>query len=136
MAYPIGKVEGVTPLYVQCLASEGVTRTDHLLARTGTKRKRAALSGATGIPVELLLAFANRADLLRVHSLGPRRVNLLEQAGVGTVKELANATPKSLKVALERAKRASSSTVLVPAVYVVAEWVDEAGELAPQVGRR
>ena len=86
----IEEIEGVGPAYAKKLRAAGVRSTDALLKKGGAKKGRDALADATGFSSATILEWVNRADLMRVKGVGSEYSDLLEAAGVDTVKELRN----------------------------------------------
>ncbi len=67
----------------------------------GTK----SLAAQTGISASQLLEWANRADLMRVPGVTAALADLLENAGVDTVKELATRNPENRMPEARRGRR-------------------------------
>lgn len=88
--YPVAKIEGIGPTYAEKLLAAGIRTTAALLERAKDPRGRKALAGETGIEESKVLKWANMADLMRVRGIGEEYSELLEAAGVDTVKELRN----------------------------------------------
>ena len=57
---------------------------------------REELAAKTGIPVKLIREWVNLADLMRIKGVGEEYSDLLEEAGVDTVVELANRKAENL----------------------------------------
>ena len=133
MAYPIEKIEGIGPAYGQKLTAAGIKTTDDLLAKSATPKDRAALAQATGLPEKLVLKWANMADLMRIKGVGEEYSELLEAAGVDTVKELKLRVPANLTQAMAKANEAKKLVRVVPSEKQVTDWVAEAKLLAPKL---
>jgi predicted flap endonuclease-1-like 5' DNA nuclease len=84
----VEKIEGIGPSYAQRLSLVGITNTDDLLRLGASRKGREQLAELTGLSGKLILAWVNRADLMRVPGIGEEYSDLLELAGVDTVKEL------------------------------------------------
>jgi predicted flap endonuclease-1-like 5' DNA nuclease len=93
--YNIEIIEGIGPIFRDKLINLGIITTDDLLTFGGTRKDRQELSEKTGIYPKLILKWVNRADLMRVKGIGEEYSDLLEVAGVDTVKEL-QSNPTSL----------------------------------------
>ena len=107
MAYKIIDIEGIGPVYAEKLIAAGIETAAALLEKCSAPAGRKALAEETGIPDKLILTWTNHADLFRVKGIGPQFAELLEAAGVDTVKELkhrnaANLTAKILEVNEEK----------------------------------
>ncbi|MCO5203211.1 MAG: DUF4332 domain-containing protein, partial [Chloroflexi bacterium] len=106
----------------------GITWLDEFLDAAGPVEGRKALSAQTGLDASRLLEWANRADLMRVPGVTAALADLLENAGVDTVKELATRNPENL-----HAKLSEVGGSLAPAAPVVQAWVAAANEMAPAI---
>jgi len=135
----IEEIEGIGPAYAKKLRTAGVRTCEGLLKRAGTKRGRNELSEATGFDPKTILEWVNRSDLMRVRGVGSEYSDLLEAAGVDTVKELrnrnaANLTAKMAEVNAAKVSRSGKSIVRrVPAESMVDRWVAHAKKLPPAV---
>ena len=82
-------IEGIGPVFAEKLRGAGIRSTGDLLKKGGTPRGRKELADATGIGDKLILEWVNHADLFRIKGVGEEYADLLEEAGVDTVVELA-----------------------------------------------
>lgn len=131
MTYDIARIEGIGDTYAQKLKEVGVATTAQLLERAATPKGRAALAEETGISAKLILKWANHADLFRINGVAGQFAELLEAAGVDTVKELkhrvaVNLVPKMLEI-----NDARNLCNRVPSVAEVQRMIDQAKELEP-----
>jgi len=110
------------------LNAAGITWLDEFLEAAGPAEGRRALAAQTGLDASRLLEWANRADLVRVPGVTAALADLLENAGVDTVKELATRNPENL-----HAKLSEFGGSLAPAAPVVQAWVAAANEMAPAI---
>ena len=110
MTYTIESIEGIGPSYARKLGSVGITNTRHLLAQCCDRKGRRRTSKASGVSEALLLKWANLADLMRIRGVGSQYSELLEAAGVDTVKELRGRNPENLHAALAVANGAKKLT--------------------------
>ena len=122
----LADVEGIGPAHAATLATHGLTSTDDLLERGARPAGRAALAEATGISPELILEWVNHADLFRIRGVAGQYADLLEEAGVDTVVELAQRNPENLAAKLADVNLARNLTNRVPSATEVAGWVSEA----------
>jgi len=83
------KIEGIGEKYATKLKMVGVSTTNALLERGKTPQGRQELSEKTGISEKFILEWVNLADLFRIKGVGEQYSDLLEEAGVDTVVELA-----------------------------------------------
>lgn len=127
--YKIEGIEGIGPAYSEKLRVAGITTTDKYLAATKTKKQRQALAEQTGIDEARILKWANMTDLFRVKGIGPQYAELLEAAGVDTVKELAQRKPENLTDKMNEVNDAKKLVRLTPALKSVKGWVEQAKAL-------
>lgn len=76
-----------------------------------------------------VLELANRADLARVRGIGGVFCNLLEWAGVDTVKEPATRRPDNLHAKLLETNAQETLAGRAPTPHMVKDWVAQAKEL-------
>lgn len=129
MAYKIIDIEGVGEAYNEKLVAAGVKTPEQLLEKCAAPAGRKALAAETGISEKLILKWTNHADLFRLHGVGPQFAELLEAAGVDTVKELRHRVPANLQAKLEEVNAAKNLVNRVPSVAEVEKMVNEAKEL-------
>jgi predicted flap endonuclease-1-like 5' DNA nuclease len=133
MADSLIDIEGIGATYAKRLSDAGLTNTDHLLDQAGAASGRKSLASTTGIPEDLILGWVNRADLMRVKGVGSEFSDLLEAAGVDTVKELAQRAPANLAAKLTEVNEAKKLVRRVPSESEVSTWVAEAKTLPVKV---
>jgi hypothetical protein len=75
----------------------------------------------------------NRADLMRVRGVGEEYSDLLEAAGVDTIKELRRRNPANLLAAMVEINVGKNLVRRLPTYAMVERWVAHAGELEPIV---
>ena len=122
-------IEGIGSTYAATLEGHGLTTAEHLLDEGATPAGRAALAEKSGISPKLLLEWVNHADLCRINGVGSEYADLLEEAGVDTVPELAQRNAANLHGALEAANEQKKLVRRLPAESVVAGWIEEAKTL-------
>ena len=131
MAYKIDQIEGIGDAYAQKLQAVGVTTTEELLNRAATLKGREKLAEETGISSKLILRWANHADLFRIKGVAGQFAELLEAAGVDTVKELRHRVAANLHAKLVEVNDAKNLCNRVPAESEVQRMIDQAKELDP-----
>lgn len=130
MAYKIEEIEGIGPVYGEKLRAAGITTTDGLLEKCAGKSGRAALAKETGIEEKLILKWTNHADLFRISGIGPQFSELLEAAGVDTVKELRNRNAENLYAKIQEVNEVKKLVRRLPSQSQLTEMIDEAGKMA------
>jgi predicted flap endonuclease-1-like 5' DNA nuclease len=131
MAYKIIDIEGVGEAYAPKLIKAGIVKVEDLLAKGATPKGRAALAEATGISEKLILKWTNHADLFRIKGVGPQFAELLEAAGVDTVKEFRHRVADNLVQKMQETNAAKKLVRRVPSVKQVEKMVAQAKELKP-----
>jgi predicted flap endonuclease-1-like 5' DNA nuclease len=132
--YKVSEVEGIGDVYSAKLEQAGVNTVNDLLEKGKSPSGRKQLAEATGIDGKLILKWVNMSDLFRVKGIGKEYSELLEKAGVDTVKELRNRNAQNLHAKLEEVNSAGPSLVrALPAPKTVESWVEEAKKLEPMV---
>ncbi len=122
-------IEGIGDVYAGQLTDAGVQSIEDLLQKGATPEGRKNLAEATGISGKLILEWVNLADLFRIKGIGEEYSDLLEEAGVDTIVELAQRNPENLYAKLQEVNAAKKLVRKLPAQSQVADWVAQAKEL-------
>jgi predicted flap endonuclease-1-like 5' DNA nuclease len=133
MGYKIDEIEGIGPAYAGKLATAKIGTTDDLLKLCCDAKGRKTTAETTGISEGQLLKWANMADLMRVSGVGSEYSELLEAAGVDTVKELRNRNAENLAAKMAEVNETRKLTRNVPSEKVVSGWIDQAKSLDPLI---
>ena len=133
MDYKIIDIEGVGDVYAKKLTEAGINKVSELLERCAAPKGRKELAKATDIPEKLILRWTSHADLFRIKGIGPQFSELLEAAGVDTVKELRNRKAENLQKALEETNAKKKLTRVVPPLKTVEKMIAQAKELKPMM---
>ena len=131
MIYKIIDIEGIGPVYAEKLLAVGIKTDKDLLEKCAKPAGRKALAEETGISSKLILTWTNHCDLMRIHGVGPQFSELLEAAGVDTVKEFRNRKPENLQPKLEEVNKEKNLCNRVPSLKEVIKMIDQAKELEP-----
>jgi predicted flap endonuclease-1-like 5' DNA nuclease len=129
----IDTIEGIGVQYGRTLRKARVRTTEALLKRGATRKGRKDLSEATGLSQHLILEWVNRADLMRVKGVGEEYSDLLEGAGVDTVKELRTRNAANLTAAMTEVNERKRLVRRLPTESMVERWVSHAKTLPPVV---
>jgi len=129
MAYKVVDIEGVGAAYAEKLAAAGINKVEELLAKCAAPAGRKALAEETGISDKLILKWTNHADLIRIHGVGPQFAELLEAAGVDTVKEFRHRNAENLATKMEEVNAEKNLVNRVPSVKELAKMITEAAAL-------
>jgi predicted flap endonuclease-1-like 5' DNA nuclease len=93
---PVETITGVDDAAKASLNDAGIVWLEEFLEVAGPADGRKALATQTGIDASQLLEWVNRADLMRIAGITAAFADLLENAGVDTVRELAQRNPANL----------------------------------------
>jgi predicted flap endonuclease-1-like 5' DNA nuclease len=129
MSDPIKSVKGMPSDVEAKLKAAGVANIDQFLQAGSDPASRKALAAKAGVEPKALLELLNRADLARVKGIGTVFADLLEEAGVDTVKELAGRVPENLHAKLEKVNAEKKVAHQAPSLDQVKAWVAEAKSL-------
>ena len=131
----VSTIEGIGPRFATKLNAAGIRTVEKLLEAGATKSGRRALAAETGLDEGRILEWVNRADLMRVRGVSRQYSDLLEAAGVDTVKELRRRNATNLTAAMEAAntRRRNELVKRTPSAVVDQKWIDAAAALDPVV---
>lgn len=122
-------VEGIGDVYAKKLEDAGISTTEALLEKGSTPKGRKDLAEETGISGKLILEWVNHADLFRIKGVGEEYSDLLEEAGVDTVPELAQRNAANLYAKIVEVNEAKEIVRRLPAQSQVAGWIEQAKAL-------
>lgn len=125
----ISDVEGIGTKYAELLAKQGIKTVEGLLKVAAKSKDRKKLSEVSQIPEKLILEWVNLADLFRIKGIGEEYSDLLEEAGVDTVPELALRKPENLLQKLVDVNEQKKLVRRLPVLSQVEAWVKQAKDL-------
>lgn len=131
MNYKIIEIEGIGEAYAEKLQAAGITTVAEYLEATAHPKGRKDLAEKTGISDKLILKWANHADLFRIPGIAGQFAELLEAAGVDTVKELRHRNASSLAAKVAEINEEKRLCGRVPTEKEIAKMIDAAKELDP-----
>jgi predicted flap endonuclease-1-like 5' DNA nuclease len=133
MGYKIVQIEGIGAAFAKKLGKADISTTDDLLDKCCTAKGRKQISSMTGLSGAQLLTWTNLADLMRIIGVGPQYSELLEAAGVDTVKELKQRSPKKLLIKMKEMNERKKLTRAVPSEKAITRWVAQAKSMPPKI---
>jgi predicted flap endonuclease-1-like 5' DNA nuclease len=133
VSYPVEDIEGVGPAYAEALAKAGIKTTEDLLAIGAARNGRGDIAAQSGLSEKLILKWVNHADLMRISGVGGEFAELLEAAGVDTVKELQHRNAENLAETMKSTNEEKNLTRVVPSADTVAKWIEQAKGMEPAV---
>ena len=123
------RVEGIGEVYTQKLSDAGIKTTNALLKQGATPKGRKEIAENSGISETLILEWINHVDLFRIKGVFEEYADLLEEAGVDTVKELAQRNPANLYNKLVEVNEQKKLVRQLPGKSQVENWVAQAKQL-------
>lgn len=129
VSYSIDDIDSIGPFYAPKLKAVGIRSTATLLKRTATPKLRKELSDATNIKMELILQWANIADLTRVSGIAADYAELLVAARVKTARDLARRNPTTLVARLAKVNGSKPKVELLPQEKRLCRWIAAAKSL-------
>ena len=134
-SYRLIDLEGIGPANSRKMDEAKIKTVRGLLQKGGTPKGRKELAQSTGISESVILKWVNFADLFRINGIGTQYSELLEKAGVDTVKELRTRNAENLVASLKKANEAGGRRLVrgVPGLKRARTWIAEAKKLKPAV---
>jgi len=126
-------VEGIGVKYAKDLRKAGIRSTASLLKRGATPSGRKEIAAASGIGKALILEWVNHVDLFRIKGVGEEYADLLEEAGVDTVVELAQRVADNLHKKILEVNTRKKLVRRPPSKKMVAGWVTQAKKLPRKI---
>ncbi len=127
------QIEGIGQKYANQLRAAGVRSSRSLLEKGGTASGRQEIARKAGVSGKLVLEWVNHVDLFRIKGVGEEYADLLEEAGVDTVMELAQRNPASLYEAIMETNQQKKLVRRPPSRKMVSDWVAMAKKLPRKV---
>ncbi len=132
MAIPLKQLKGMDDDLAKKLKAKNIRDSDQYLEASASSKQRRALAKELEVNEKAILELANRADLARMKGVAGIYSDLLEQAGVDTIKELATRNPENLHAKIIEVNNEKRLATRLPTVLDVLEWV-EAAQAMPKV---
>ena len=127
-------VEGIGETYAAKLIGAGVGTTAALLDRGATPKGRKEIAEKAGISDKLILEWVNHVDLFRIRGVASEYADLLEEAGVDTVPELAHRVAEHLYKKILEVNGQKKLVRRPPTQAQVADWIEQAKKLPRIIG--
>lgn len=125
----LSMIEGIGASYEAKLKEAGIGSVEKLLIACADKKGRIALAEKTQLSEKLILKWTNHADLFRIKGIGGQYAELLEDAGVDTVVELANRKAENLYKKIEEVNAEKNLCNRIPPLTSIKHWITAAGKL-------
>lgn len=125
-------VEGIGAAYAAKLAKAGVGSCEALLEKGKTPAGRKEIAEKANISEKMILEWVNHVDLFRIKGVGAEYGDLLEEAGVDTVPELAQRKAENLLEKLTEINTKKKLVRRLPVLSQVKAWIEQA-KVLPRV---
>jgi len=122
-------IEGIGPVFAAKLQEIGIKSVEALLKAGAEPKGRQDLAEKSGISKDLILEWVNHADLYRIKGVAEEYSDLLEEAGVDTVVELATRNPENLFKKILEINEEKKLVRRPPSQTMVENWVHQAKDL-------
>lgn len=133
MKKPLSELRGATAAMIAKLKEQGIQDSEQFLEAARTPHQRKELAKHCECTEREVLELANRADLARLKGIGGAYSDLLEKAGVDTIKELRHRRPDNLYAKMVEVNGDGQIVKLMPTQTLVEDWVAHAKELPPML---
>lgn len=132
-SYSIAELDSLQPGIAIKLRSFGIRTTSKLLEAAKDPKGRKSLAERTGLSPQCLLRVANFADKMRIKGIGEEYAELLEAAGVDTVRELKYRNPANLAKRMADVNKRIKLVRALPSEKVVLRWIEAAKKLSTMI---
>lgn len=122
-------VEGIGPVNARKLKEAGIATIEALLREGSTPKGRKSIADKAGVNDALILEWVNHADLFRIKGVGEEYSDLLEEAGVDTVVELAQRNAENLLEKMGSINEKKRIVRRLPTLGQVEGWIKQAKKL-------
>jgi len=122
-------IEGVGVVYAQKLKEAGVASTQALLEKGATPKGRKEIAEKSGISDTQILEWVNHVDLFRIRGVASEYSDLLEEAGVDTIRELAQRNAENLFQKIAAVNQQKKLVRRIPTQKQVRVWIEQAKRL-------
>jgi len=133
MPFSISELDGLGPGFAIKMRKAGIRTTEKLLETAKSLKGRQCWRRKTEIDQKQLLCVANLIDRMRIKGVGPEYAELLEAAGVKTVRELRYRNPVRLAEAMAKANLERKFVRVLPSQHTVERWIDQAKKLPVKI---
>jgi nucleotidyltransferase/DNA polymerase involved in DNA repair len=126
MRYRIEAIEGIGRACGSKLRTAGISSKKDLLEHCVSAKGRRQVAATSGLDEGHLPKWANLADLIRARRIGKQFFELLEAAGIDTVKDLRTRRADHLAARMNAANAKRKLTRATPSERRVVRWIDQA----------
>ncbi|KAK8845785.1 hypothetical protein M9Y10_020705 [Tritrichomonas musculus] len=132
-SYKIQLVEGIDKATAKKFIEAGVATSEQLLDTCASPAGRKSFAEKTGVSEQQILTWTNHADLIRIKGVGPHFAELLEAAGVDTVKEFKMRNAANLYTKMEEVNKEKKLCGRLPTQAQLQKMIDQASKMPPKM---
>ena len=125
----LSKIEGVTGVHMLKLKSARVTTIEKLLLQGATAQGRKEIARKTRITEKTIERWVHHADFFRIKGMAGLKAELLDTAGVATMKKLGSQNASRLQTTLLNINKKKKLVERVPGLVQVERWVKTARKI-------
>lgn len=129
----LNRISGINEKVAEQLRSAGVTTVEKLLSHGESKEGRRAIAIKARLNARAVDRWVHHADFFRIKGIAGLKTELLEAAGVPTVRLLAKQDPDKLYQKMVQINERRKMIERVPGLIQVRRWVKTAQRLKPAV---
>jgi predicted RecB family nuclease len=133
MPSSISGLDGLAPDFAIKMKKVGIRTTEKLLETAKSLKGRQMLAEKTDIAETQLLRVANLIDRMRIKGVGQDYAELLEAAGVSTIRELRYRNPGRLAEAMAKVNVERKLVRILPSQQTIGRWIDHAKKLPVKI---
>src|SRR5260370_29827314 len=133
MPFSISELDGLGPGFAIKMRKAGIRTTEKLLETAKSLKGRQMLAEKTEIDQKQLLCVANLIDRMRIKGVGPDYAELLEAAGVKTVRELRYRNPVRLAQPMAKANLGRKLVRVLPSPHTLKPWTNQPKQLPTMI---
>ena len=123
------EIIGLEKKHAKLLENDGIKSVEDLVPLTYNQVRKIARK--IGVSVKLLDTWQEHADLMRIDGVNPNFANILNLAGIDSVKELARRKAKTILDKIKILKKDSPKVITkIPSHSVIENWIELAKTLA------
>lgn len=134
--YPVSDISDIGADDAGRLKSVGIRTTLGLLDAAKNPKGRKLLAEELGVDEKRILRWANTADRMRIKGIGSEYADLLQAAGVDTVKELKYRNPAKLAESMAAINGKRKLARVLPSPRAVERWVEQAKRIPLKITYR
>ena len=130
MPCDVSLLSGISPELALQLRAVGINNSDRLLAAVSTPSMREKLAHRLQIAPDILLSAGRCAEFVRIRGIGNIYADMLTQAAVASLPELAACDPKRLHNTLQSIA-IDLNVYRLPGRSELQDWIAQARQLEP-----